>query len=47
MELKDNLLADIKDFQSDMLVYDIVANSSDVIINFIDGSKGCCITSTL
>ncbi len=37
IELKDNLLADIKDFQSDMRVYNIVSNSSDIIINFIDG----------
>jgi hypothetical protein len=37
MELKDNLLADINDFKTDMQVYDIVSNSSDVIINFIDG----------
>jgi hypothetical protein len=38
MELRDNLLSDIKDFNADMRVYDIVSNSSDVIINFIDGN---------
>lgn len=37
LELRDNLHSDIEDFQKDMRVYDVVANSSDVIINFIDG----------
>jgi hypothetical protein len=37
MELKDNLLTDIKDFEADMRFYDVVSNSSDVIIDFIDG----------
>lgn len=36
-ELKANLSADIKDFQSDMKVYDAASKSSDVIIDFIDG----------
>jgi type II secretory pathway pseudopilin PulG len=37
-ELKSNLLADIKDFQGDMRVYDIASNSSDIIIDYIDGN---------
>jgi hypothetical protein len=36
-ELKSNLLADLKDFQSDMKVYEAATKSSDVIIDFIDG----------
>jgi hypothetical protein len=37
-ELKSNLLADIKDVQDDMRVYDLASNSSDIIIDYIDGN---------
>jgi hypothetical protein len=37
-ELKSNLLADINDFQGDMRVYDAASNSSDIIIDYIDGN---------
>jgi hypothetical protein len=35
MELKANLRAEIEAFQSDMCVYNIVANSSTVIIDLL------------
>jgi hypothetical protein len=37
-ELKMNLEADIKDIEEDMKVYDMVSNSSDIAIDFIDGN---------
>jgi hypothetical protein len=37
-ELKANLQADINDIQGDMKVYDIATNSSDILIDFIDGN---------
>jgi len=38
MELKANLITDIADFQGDMRVYNSAANSSDIVIDFIDGN---------